>query len=53
MTGRNQPDDPGREPDDTAEFDVIRYSPMTWMATATLATTGGRFRPLVWMGGSP
>jgi hypothetical protein len=23
MTGTNQPDDPGRELDDTAEFDVI------------------------------
>lgn len=23
MTGKNQPDDPGRELDDTAEFDVI------------------------------
>ena len=23
MTGKNQPDDPRREPDDTAEFDVI------------------------------
>jgi hypothetical protein len=23
MTGNNQPDDPGRELDDTAEFDVI------------------------------
>jgi hypothetical protein len=41
MTGNNQPDDPGRELDDTAELMSSRSSPMTWMATATSATTRG------------
>jgi len=54
MTGKNQPDDPRREPDDTAEFDVIP------LFTADLNGhdhagdyPGGRRRSLVWMGGSP